>query len=976
MINTQTAGAEIYIEEGGIMPTTSEQSVDIASRNYYTFLKEQLGYDNDHYSKLTGRFYTNEFIYTELVQTIIGNLKPVGSELHIIDPFCGDGRLVAHFIEEFLKTNKSHGIERFFISLWDIDRSAVEKAKNSILSLAEHTSRLSVVVNTDTNDSFVSAIAHGGKYDVCITNPPWCILKPEKEANNYLSSKTERLAYDSAMEEYGNLLRKSYAISMPKKKFGRWGINLSRLGAQCAMSLVAPEGVCGIVLPASFFSDQVSEMLRKWMFDEHSVKAIAYYPAELKLFGSVDQSSATVVLQKSDNATTEFTSTIYDRARNRADTILDGASLKFMRSVQYVMPFGYDETLFIIANQLMSLKSLSKYPNLKIGRELDETRIDMRLTDSGTLRFIKGFMVGRYSCLSEPVRYLNAVEAEAAPDSIWYERIVWRDVSRSSQKRRVQATIIPAGTVTGNSLGVVYIPGASHAELAYILAVMNSMVFELQARRQLVTNHVPSGVLKTVSIPPSKNEYIPRISILADHVLKSGDIEAADELECLVAKAYGLTLEHFLHIVGTFSLTDEESAGLRATAQKIYANQESHMIIPNHYSSKLSNLDMQIISHVPQGGNWKNIPEAIPSQRLVQIRESFKAGKGSRSTYYGRLREDLPAYTISTYFPRPGNGCNIHYGQERTLTQREAARIQSFPDSFEFKGSLSAINDQIGNAVPPLLAYQLAAALPFKGQFVDLFCGAGGLSLGFAWAGWKPIVGSDINASAIETHKANIREETICGDITAEEIIEAIVVRCKKAITENPELPLFVIGGPPCQGFSTANRYDNMNDQRNWLFKSYADVLSRIKPHGFIFENVTGILNFEQGRFFEMIKKDLSRSVESIKTFKFNCAEYGIPQRRVRVIIVGSSKEIVDSYTMEPITKVPKVESQQMTIDTAERKLPNVVSVKEALSDLPPLNAGENGSNNQYLTEPTSNYQLLMRGVITAERYISQIKSM
>lgn len=108
-------------------------------------------------------------------------------------------------------------------------------------------------------------------------------------------------AYERVMEEYGNLLRKSYTYSMPKKKFGRWGINLSRLGAECAMRLVTPDGICGIVLPASFFSDQVSEALRKWMFDEHCVMADAYYPAELKLFGSVDQSSATVVLKKSDN---------------------------------------------------------------------------------------------------------------------------------------------------------------------------------------------------------------------------------------------------------------------------------------------------------------------------------------------------------------------------------------------------------------------------------------------------------------------------------------------------------------------------------------------------------------------------------------------------------------------------------------------------------------------------------------------------
>ena len=103
-------------------------------------------------------------------------------------------------------------------------------------------------------------------------------------------------------------------------------------------------------------------------------------------------------------------------------------------------------------------------------------------------------------------------------------------------------------------------------------------------------------------------------------------------------------------------------------------------MIFNHYAAKLSDLDMHIVNCVPPGGNWKDIPETIPSQRLAQIRESYKAGKGSRSTYYGRLRPEMPAYTINTYFNRPGNGCNMHYEQNRTLSQREAARLQTFPD--------------------------------------------------------------------------------------------------------------------------------------------------------------------------------------------------------------------------------------------------------------------------------------------------------
>jgi DNA (cytosine-5)-methyltransferase 1 len=953
-----------------------------ASKNYYAFLKKYFSSDYTKFSKLIGRFYTNEFIYTELVEAMLTHFI-TGQEVKIIDPFCGDGRLVRHFISEFLKSNKSNITQKVIVSLWDVDESIIKNARRNILSLVKEYPELSIIINTNIGDTFAEAISKNEKYDVCITNPPWCILKPILSNMKSLNSPLIVSEYEQVTEKYGKLLQQIYSHSIPAKRFGRWGINLSRCGVECALRLLGGKGICGIVMPASFFSDQVSELLRKWMFENFDVEEITYYPAELKLFGAVDQSSATVVLCNNNKKTEEFTSTVFNRHKNRSTNILDGASLNFMRATQYAVPFGYDEKHFSIAMRLLNFDKLSAYPRLKIGRELDETRIESKLANVGKLKFIKGFMVERYSCMKEPLRYLKEGMCDV-PESVIYERIAWRDVSRSSQKRRLQATILSAGTVTGNSLGVVYIPDATHEQLCFMLAVMNSYIFEFQAKRQLVTNHVPSGVLKNIPIPPMRVSNVAKIAPLVDMVMAANrnrnDIEC--KIECLVGIAYGLSLDEFLHIVSTFSLLPEETETLRETATKIWntnvvsqtcEKKENTVIIPNHYAPKLSDLDKIIISHIPQGGNWKNIPESVPSQRLVQIRESFKAGKGSRSTYYGRLRDDMPAYTISTYFPRPGNGCNIHYEQERTLTQREAARLQSFPDSFVFKGSLTAINDQIGNAVPPLLAYQLARALPIKGQFVDLFCGAGGLSLGFAWAGWTPVIGNDINLNALETHKTNIREEIICGDITFSEVIDSIIERCQNAIKTHPQKPLYIIGGPPCQGFSTANRFKNMNDQRNWLFKAYSEVLKRVKPQGFLFENVTGILNFECGQFFEMIKKDLGKNVELIKTFKFNCAEYGIPQRRERIIVIGSSQKILGTFSLPPITTIPKAESMQKMFDTGERRLPNVVNVKEALSDLPIVVSGEDGSRKPYRLEPIGLYQFFVRGQITAKEYIDAL---
>lgn len=400
-------------------------------------------------------------------------------------------------------------------------------------------------------------------------------------------------------------------------------------------------------------------------------------------------------------------------------------------------------------------------------------------------------------------------------------------------------------------------------------------------------------------------------------------------------------------------------------------------MLDNHIAPSLSGLDMMGISYVPEGGNWKNIPESVPSKRLDQIRKSYAEGKGSRSTYYGRLTRDMPAYTISTNFNRPGCGCNTHYTQDRTLTYREAARIQSFPDNFVFLGPKASVAKQIGNAVPPLLAYQVAKALPIKGAFIDLFAGAGGLALGFVWAGWQPVVSNDIVPDFLKTHAANIDGATICGDISDPEILNSICDAATKFRKDNLDSPLFVLGGPPCQGFSTAN-YRSIQDARNWLFKEYTKVLAKVKPDGFIFENVTGILNFEKGTFFPRILSELGEHAEAFKVNKVNCANYGVPQRRERVIVLGAAQHVVDSFELAPITRIEVRTKSISRITNAgvDESYPLVPSVMDAIGDLPEVAAGEDASAEEYACAPSCEYQKLMRGLTNPASYISYYQNM
>jgi DNA (cytosine-5)-methyltransferase 1 len=381
-------------------------------------------------------------------------------------------------------------------------------------------------------------------------------------------------------------------------------------------------------------------------------------------------------------------------------------------------------------------------------------------------------------------------------------------------------------------------------------------------------------------------------------------------------------------------------------------------MIPNHFTAKLSELDLRMVREIPQGGNWKHIPVSIPSKRLEQIREGFKEGKGSRSTYYGRLSPDKPSYTISTYFNRPGNGCFIHYDlkQNRVISQREAARLQTFPDSFVFAGSKPSINKQIGNAVPPVLGYQIAKSFGKPGIIVDLFSGAGGLSLGFHWAGWRAVIANDIDPTFLETYKNNIGGEVIAGDIRDKKIFEVIVQKALEAKKKYPKLPLVVIGGPPCQGFSTAGKKRSMEDERNHLFKNYKKILDSIDPDAFVFENVAGLMSMEGGAVFKLVTKTLQKSTDELEVWKLQAEEYAVPQRRTRIVIVGHKKNY-KIKTPNPITRG------------------DTVSCKTALGDLPAIGHSEDGSEKSYPKKPLNVFQRFMRGEIEVDQYLKLIAS-
>jgi DNA-cytosine methyltransferase len=299
----------------------------------------------------------------------------------------------------------------------------------------------------------------------------------------------------------------------------------------------------------------------------------------------------------------------------------------------------------------------------------------------------------------------------------------------------------------------------------------------------------------------------------------------------------------------------------------------------NHYINKVSDLDMRMIVAIPEGGNWKNIPLDVPSKRLEGIRKT-----GGRTTLYGRLDRNKPAYTVNTYFTRPGNGTFIHPIHHRLISPREAARLQSFPDNYRFFGAKKHIATQIGNAVPPLLAY--AVALEVKKQLtsvntIDLFSGAGGMGLGFKECGFNIITANDVFKEAGITYKHNHPETPfIEGSIMEPNIKDEIIAIGKEKGVD------VIIGGPPCQGFSLAGKQLS-DDPRNFLYKEFVALVKQLSPKMFVMENVPGILSSNKGKTFESIKNEFATLGYEVEAKKLLACDYGVPQKRNRVFIVG-----------------------------------------------------------------------------------------
>lgn len=256
-------------------------------------------------------------------------------------------------------------------------------------------------------------------------------------------------------------------------------------------------------------------------------------------------------------------------------------------------------------------------------------------------------------------------------------------------------------------------------------------------------------------------------------------------------------------------------------------------------------------------------------------------------------------------------------------------------------------------------------------KVMDLFCGTGGFSKGFVNTGCFQVVhGIDVLPIAVETFQANHPDAfSLAHDIR--KVRRAQVAEATGLSRDDVDV---IIGGPPCQGFSSIRpfRSSTEDDPRNSLFEEFASYVNYFRPRVFVLENVVGLATYEHGGTIERILETFRALGYDCDWRILNAASYGVPQKRERFILLGvqsggriafpEATHSVNSRTIgyhDPERMHGISGPQRSLLGSAPHELPRAVSVREAIDDLPIIHSGE--SAEIYSKPPRTEYQVARR---------------
>lgn len=843
-------------------------------------------------------------------------------------------------------------------------------------------------------------------FDIIVTNPPYKNLKAER--SQYLTDDE----YDVDRRKYFDIAKnakKQFSLSLSGT------LNLYRLFVEEILTKYSNRNsYCSLLIPSSILSDKSCSDLRSFMIKNSAIKNIRLF-SETSAYVDASQSVCSILLEKGSKTTKLEIHGLNNGAAQYGSmvNIADVADEKTGNSILILNKREY--AIRHQMTKHPAIKDIPYIMNLR--GELDITLSKQYITSHETpFKLLRGRNVSYYKTVNlESAEYVLQDFCEQSAKKVYIEkpRLICQQIVNMAKARRVSFAPVPKDVILANSCNFIsLLENEDGVDLYFLLGVLNSSIIDWFFKLTSSNNHINNYEIDNFPIPIGADNK-EEISRLVKEYLKTENEELIPIINSMVNEAYGIIDESRTKpnnrekgvklnkttrkkeplniadknaIVSKFktdlsflipSVSKKECedivSGDISISEIVLAKKpdiskfETNVVLSmadkykgifnntilNHTTFKLSDLDLEMIKPIPQGGNWTNIPEETvkKSKRLVKITQT-----GGRTTLYGRLDYKKPSYTITTYFNRPGNGAYVHPVHERVLSVREAARFQCFPDSYYFFGNKTDTLKQIGNAVPTLLAYNIGKSIKEKTgctTSVDLFSGAGGLTYGFKLAGINAVVSNDFFEASCVTLKTNCPEiDVTCGDITDEAVKQRII---DAGIENGADI---ICGGPPCQGFSLAG-YRNADDPRNQMFRHFVDIVSRVNPKVVVFENVEGLLSFQGGETYRNIISLFSEFGYEAEGRLLHAVRYGVPQKRKRVIILCVRKDL----GILPSEIYP----EEITPNECDQ-----ITVRDTIYDLEDIQCSENASYSSSFSSPILQF---FKGEIDAGRYYELIKN-
>ena len=321
----------------------------------------------------------------------------------------------------------------------------------------------------------------------------------------------------------------------------------------------------------------------------------------------------------------------------------------------------------------------------------------------------------------------------------------------------------------------------------------------------------------------------------------------------------------------------------------------------NHQPRKVG-IDVQRrINALGIGQKMQDLPEELWHESFLYYVKLDPTRRGGPNLRLIRLDPDKPSLTVTGYIFNKF----VHPYENRFITPREAARLQGFPDDLEFKGSLTSVQRQIGDAVPVEMGAAVFRSLldalitlwPNEEEYksLSLFSGAGGFDIAAQYAS-KGFDASIKTVACVEIGKD--RCDTLRGyfgddakifqkDVTS---INADYI-LNKCIERREDIKV-IYGGPPCQSFSQAGKQKGICDPRGTLIFEFLRFVEEIHPPFFIMENVSNLKGIGKGLLLQQILDEMKSLGYRVDTRILTATHYGSAQKRRRLFFIGSREDL------------------------------------------------------------------------------------